>query len=119
MGVLTIGYGHTGPDVKPGMTITQKQAEDLLAKDLAKFASTVTTSVKVPLNANQNGALISFTFNVGSGAFQTSTLLRRLNAGENPNTVAKEELPRWNKGGGKVLPGLVRRREAEVKFFTS
>ena len=73
----------------------------------------------VPLNRNQRGALTSFTFNVGGGAFRTSTLLRRLNAGEDPNTVATQELPRWNKGGGKVLPGLVRRRQAEVDFFKS
>ena len=118
-GILTIGYGHTGPDVYRGMKITAAQAEAFLAQDLQKFANIVTSSVKVRLNANQMGALVSFTFNVGGGAFNTSTLLRRLNAGENPNTVATQEMPRWNKGGGVVLPGLVRRREAEVKFFTS
>ncbi len=118
-GILTIGYGHTGPDVYRGMKITAAQAEAFLAQDLQKFANIVTSSVKVRLNANQMGALVSFTFNVGGGAFNTSTLLRRLNAGENPNTVASQEMPRWNKGGGVVLPGLVRRREAEVKFFTS
>ena len=118
-GVLTIGYGHTGSDVHSGMKITQKQAEAFLAKDLQKFANTVNSKVKVGLNANQRGALVSFTFNVGGGAFGSSTLLKRLNKGENPNTVASQELPKWNKGGGKVLPGLVRRRAAEVKFFKS
>ena len=118
-GVLTIGYGHTGPDVYSGMRITAAQAEAYLSTDLQKFANIVNSAVLVPLNRNQRGALTSFTFNVGGGAFRTSTLLRRLNAGEDPNTVAQQELPRWNKGGGKVLPGLVRRRKAEVDFFMS
>ena len=87
-GVLTIGYGHTGSDVKVGMKITQKQAEDFLAKDLQKFATAVNSAVKVNLNPNQRGALVSFSFNVGAGALRSSTLLKRINAGENPNTVA-------------------------------
>lgn len=66
------------------------------------------------LNANQYGAFVSWAFNVGCNNVASSTLLSRLNAGENPNTVAAEELPRWNKSGGQVLPGLVRRRDAEV-----
>lgn len=118
-GVLTIGYGHTGSDVKVGMKITAAQAEAFLAKDLQVFATCVNKAVKVNLNANQRGALVSFSFNVGCGALNSSTLLKRLNAGENPNTVAAQEMPRWNKGGGKVLPGLVKRRAAEVKFFQS
>ena len=118
-GVLTIGYGHTGPDVYSGQRITAAKAESLLATDLQKFANIVNSAVRVPLNRNQRGALVSFTFNVGGGNFRSSTLLKRLNAGEDPNTVAAQELPRWNKGGGKVLPGLVRRRQAEVDFFRS
>ena len=118
-GVLTIGYGHTGSGVTRGMRITQAQAEALLAQDLQRFADIVNANVRVRLNRNQIGALVSFTFNVGGGALRSSTLLRRLNAGEDPNRVAREEMPRWNKGGGKVLPGLVRRREAEVRFFSS
>ena len=118
-GVLTIGYGHTGPNVTRGMRITQAQAEALLAQDLQRFADIVNANVRVRLNRNQIGALVSFTFNVGGGALRTSTLLRRLNAGEDPNRVAREEMPRWNRGGGQVLQGLVRRREAEVRFFTS
>ena len=118
-GVLTIGWGHTGSDVKKGMKISTAQAETFLTNDLQVFANCVNNAVKKPLNSNQRGALVSFSFNVGCGALQGSTLLRRINAGENPNTVASEELPRWNRGGGKVLPGLVRRRAAEVKFFKS
>lgn len=119
VGVLTIGYGHTGSDVHAGMTITAAQADALLEKDLGRFVNCVTSYVKVPLNPNQNGALVSFSFNLGCGSLQSSTLLRRLNNHENPNTVASEEMPKWNKAGGKVLPGLVRRRAAEVAFFKS
>lgn len=117
-GVLTIGYGHTGADVTPGIRIDPQQAEILLRKDLKEAEKAVAEKVKIPLNQVQFDALVSFTFNVGSGALSTSTLLKRLNAGEDPGTVAKEELPRWNKGdGGKVLEGLTRRRLSEVDLF--
>ena len=119
VGVLTIGYGHTGSDVTPGLTITQAKADQLLQQDLAKFNNCVSTYINRPLNPNQVGALMSWSFNVGCGSLQTSTLRKRMNAGENLNTVASEELPKWNKAGGNVLPGLVRRRTAEVNFFKS
>jgi lysozyme len=119
VGVLTIGYGHTGLDVKPGMTITQAKADQLLEQDLAKFNACVSNNINRSLNPNQVGALMSWSFNVGCGSLQSSTLRRRMNAGENLNTVASEELPKWNKAGGKVLPGLTRRRAAEVAFFKS
>ncbi len=118
-GVLTIGWGHTGSDVYSGMTITQTQAETYLTNDLQKFVNCVSSYLKVSLNPNQVGALVSFTFNLGCGAFQGSTLLRRLNAGENPNTVATQEFPRWVMANGVKLAGLVRRRDAEVAFFKS
>ncbi len=114
VGVLTIGYGHTGPDVYDGLKITEAQADALLGKDLQKFVNCVNSLVKVNLNANQRGALVSFSFNLGCGALQGSTLLRRLNAGETPNTVAREEMPKWVFAGGKKLEGLVRRRAEEV-----
>lgn len=69
------------------------------------------------LNANQYGALVSWAFNVGCGASGSSSLIRRLNQGGDPNTVASEELPQWNKGNGQVIPGLTRRRAAEVNLF--
>lgn len=69
------------------------------------------------LNANQYGALVSWAFNVGCGNSGSSTLIQRLNDGQDPNTVAADELPQWNKGGGEVLPGLDRRRAAEVDLF--
>ena len=75
--------------------------------------------VKVTINLNQYGALVSWSFNMGCGAAETSTLVKRLNGGENVNTVLSEELPRWVYGNGKVLPGLVRRRNAEVALAAS
>ena len=118
-GVLTIGWGHTGPDVYAGMTITQSQAETYLTNDLQKFANCVGNYLVPNLNPNQVGALVSFSFNLGCGALQSSTLLRRLNAGEDPNTVAAQEFPRWVYAAGVKLAGLVRRRDAEVAFFKS
>jgi GH24 family phage-related lysozyme (muramidase) len=115
--VWTIGYGHTGPNVKPRLKITQADAEALLLSDVDRFARAVDTWIKVKLSNNQRCALISFTFNVGIGALQESTLRKRLNNGEDAVKVAMEELPRWNKGDGKILEGLVRRRKAEVDLF--
>jgi lysozyme len=74
----------------------------------------LTTGSAVTLNDNMYGALVSFSFNVGNANFESSTLLKRLNAGENELTVIEEELPKWNKAGGKPLAGLTRRRSAEV-----
>jgi len=114
--VLTIGYGSTGPHVKEGMKITKEEAEDLLRKDVARFEEGVSRLIKIQLTQSQFDALVSFAFNCGTGALEESTLRRRLNAGEDPNTVAKEELKRWTNGG---LAGLVRRRKAETDLFCS
>ena len=116
-GVLTVGYGHTGPDVTPGKKVTEQQAEALLKKDLIWAEDAVTTLVKIPLNQNQFDALVSFTYNSGKGALELSSLLRRLNNKEDPCGVVKDELPKWCHGDGAVLPGLVRRRAAEVEMF--
>ena len=118
VGVLTIGYGHTG-NVLAGTKITEKEADVLLKQDLIKFEKAVLNYVTIDLNQNQFDALVSFCFNVGTQAFKGSTLVKRLNNRENPNIVAAEELPRWNKGDGKVLEGLSRRRSAEVELFCS
>ena len=121
VGVWTIGYGHTGADVKPGMTITNERADELLRGDLRTAERAVDSSVTVPLSDNQFGALVSFVFNVGSGAFKGSTLLKKLNAGDYDSVPA--ELARWNKGtiGGKkvVIPGLVNRRAAEIGLWAT
>lgn len=113
--VLTIGYGHTGSDVKDGMVITQAEAERLLLKDLDKFCAAVHRLVTAKLSDNQFAALVSLCFNIGEGAFGKSTLLKKLNAGD--IIGATQEFPKWNKGGGKVLPGLVKRREDEQRLF--
>jgi lysozyme len=114
-GVWTIGYGHTGSDVWPGLVITKEWAEWLLDEDLKKFEAYVSGYVKVDLTQDQFDALVSFTYNVGAEAFKNSTMLKKLNAGDYEG--AAKEFPRWNKSKGKVLPGLVKRAEAQRKLF--
>ena len=112
--VLTIGYGHT-KDVIENMSITEDTAEALLKEDLKDFEEQVSNLVKVELNQNQFDALIAWTFNLGSGNLSSSTLLKKLNNSEYDEVP--EQIKRWNKAGGKVLEGLVRRREAEALLF--
>ena len=113
----TIGYGHTGADVKQGLIITQEQAEKLLKSDLTVHCNNVSKLVKVPLNQNQFDALVSFEYNVGYGNFSRSTLLALLNQKKYKET--SEEFKKWKCAGGKVLTGLVKRREAEKELFLS
>ncbi|MEZ1330275.1 lysozyme [Enterobacter asburiae] len=121
VGVWTIGYGWTQPvDGKPvraGMTIKQETAERLLKTGLVSYESDVSRLVKVGLTQGQFDALVSFTYNLGARSLSTSTLLRKLNAGDYAG--AADEFLRWNKAGGKVLNGLSRRREAERALFLS
>ncbi|EOZ7504982.1 lysozyme [Enterobacter hormaechei] len=121
VGVWTIGYGWTQPvDGKPipaGMTIKQETAERLLKTGLISYESDVSRLVKVGLTQGQFDALVSFTYNLGARSLSTSTLLRKLNAGDYAG--AADEFLRWNKAGGKVLSGLTRRREAERALFLS
>ncbi|PZR17268.1 MAG: hypothetical protein DI536_02780 [Archangium gephyra] len=117
VGVLTIGYGHTGSDVKPGMVITQQRAEQLLKNDTGWAQKAVRDTVKVPLTQGQFDALTSFTFNLGAGALRSSTLVKKLNAGDYAG--AQKEFGRWVHAGGQVLAGLVRRRAAEARMFGS
>jgi lysozyme len=126
--VWTIGYGHTGRRHKDGtvfrgLQISKATAERLLAEDMErKYAPDVRRLVKVPLSQAQFDALVAFHFN--TGALGRSTLLKRLNAGD--YTGAAAQFDRWTRGGGQVLPGLVRRRKSErhlfetgeLKFFT-
>lgn len=117
-GHWTIGYGHRG-DVEPGMSITEHQAEAILDVDLDKFEQVVSNLVKVPLTQNEFDALVALTFNIGSDAFRTSTLLKLLNANDRKGAAA--EFLKWRLGtvGGekKVVPGLVRRRADERRLF--
>ena len=121
VGVWTIGYGWTKPvDGKPiraGMTIKQETAERLLKTGLVSYENDVSRLVKVDLTQGQFDALVSFTYNLGARSLSTSTLLRKLNAGDCAG--AADEFLRWNKAGGKVLNGLSRRREAERALFLS
>ncbi|HED2372578.1 TPA: lysozyme [Citrobacter freundii] len=117
----TIGYGWTHPidgkPVKPGMTIDQETADRLLKTGLVSYENDVLKLVRVKLTKGQFDALVSFAYNVGSRALSTSTLLKKLNAGDIKG--AADEFLRWNKAGGKVLNGLTRRREAERALFLS
>lgn len=114
-GIWTIGWGHTGPDVHKGLTITRNEAYTLLRRDLEGPEEAINDHVTVLLDQSQFDALVSFVFNVGVKAFLGSTLLRKLNAGNYGAVPA--ELAKWNKGGGRVLPGLVRRRKEEAELW--
>ena len=113
-GVLTIGYGSTGKHVTPGLQITEDQAEKLLLNDLARFEEGVALQCPVA-TSNQFSALVSFAFNVGLESLRTSTLRRLHNEGKYGE--AAEQFARWNKGGGRILPGLVKRRAAERALY--
>lgn len=119
--VPTIGYGHTGTvdgkPVKIGMVITEKKAEELLRKDLECFENGVCNCVKVPLTQGQFDALVSFSYNLGIGSLQDSTLLKLLN--QKKYEDAAEQFERWVKAGGRTLEGLVKRRRAEKTLFLS
>lgn len=114
--IYTIGYGHTS-GVRKDEAITYEQAEDFLKKDLEKFEKSVNKYVNVEVTQSMFDALISFSFNVGATAFRKSTLLQQLNKGD--YNSAADEFLRWNKGGGKVLAGLTKRRKAEKQLFMS
>jgi lysozyme len=117
VGVLTIGYGHTGGDVFEGQVITQEEAEALLRLDLERFERGVEFQVKVDLTQNQFDALVSFAFNLGLGALKDSTLLKKVNAQDFP--AAAKEFLKWINAGGKPVNGLKIRRTAESFMFSS
>lgn len=114
-GVWTIGYGHTGIDVYEGLKITSTRAEYLLSSDLIRFELGIRNYVKVALNQNQFDALVSFAYNVGLGAFASSTLLKKLN--QKDYVGASEEFENWVYANGKVLAGLTERRKSEKELF--
>ena len=121
VGVWTLGYGHTDAAGSPkyatskNLTLTEAEGAAILQRDLERYEADVLRLVKVPLTDNQFGALVSFTYNLGAGNLGSSTLLRKLNAGDYAG--AANEFPKWNRGGGKVMTGLVRRRAAEQALF--
>jgi len=113
-GVWTIGYGHT-KDVKEGEVITKEEAESMLVHELQEYCNDVDIAVKVDLKQNEFDALVSWTYNLGPTNLNSSTMLRVLNEGKHDDVPT--QIKRWNKAGGEVLKGLVRRRNAEALMF--
>ena len=121
VGVWTIGFGTikypNGTRVKKGDTCTLDQAKEYMRHDLIEFEHTVNSSVKVPLNQNQFDALVSLAYNIGSNAFKSSTLVKKLNTGDYQG--AADQFNVWVNGGGKRMQGLVNRRDKEKLLFLS
>ena len=115
-GVWTIGYGHT-TGVRPGMVITEAQAEKFLKEDLIVFEKAVNNQ-NLSINQNQFDALVSLIYNIGIGNFQKSTILRKARINANDNSIMDEFL-RWVYSKGPVLPRLQRRRLREMKLYFS
>lgn len=118
-GKWTVGYGATryedGSRVKEGDTITKERAENLLVNLISKYEKDVTRLIKVQINDNQFSALVDFTYNVGTGNFRKSTLLRKINSGE--LVGASKEFERWVYSNKIKLPGLIKRRKEEKALF--
>lgn len=117
----TIGNGTTvypsGMPVKLGDKVTEQQADSYLRNDVKKFEAAVSKAVKVKMTQGQFDALVSFTYNVGPANMASSTLIKKLNAGDVKG--AADEFVRWNKAAGKVMAGLTTRRAAERALFLS
>ena len=114
VGVWTIGYGHTA-GVQPGDTCTQEQAEAWLQSDVSWAVQTVNLYVTIALTQGEFDALVDFVFNLGSGSFEHSTLLTLVN--QRNFGAAADQFERWDHAGGKVVAGLLRRRQAEEEEF--
>ena len=115
VGHPTIGFGHTGPDIYLGLTITSQESLRLLVEDVHKVDAAIQAFVHVPINQNQHDALASFAFNLGIAALRGSTLLKLLNAGN--YHAAQSEFAIWNHAGGHVIEALTERRGAEAELF--
>ena len=113
-GVLTIGYGHT-KGVTESMKITQSEAESMLVEELVEYEKAVLDAVTISIDQCMFDALVSWTYNLGPTNLRSSTMLTVLNKGEYDDVPA--QIKRWNKANGKVLDGLIRRREAEALLF--
>ena len=118
--VWTIGFGNTfyenGDKVKDGDVITQQRADELAKFIIDQFAVSITPFILKPLNENQFSACVSLAYNIGTGGFKRSSVFKKLNVNPNDETIA-DSFRLWNKGGGKILPGLVKRREAEIQLY--
>ena len=122
-GINTIGYGNTYYTNGKKVTlkdpkITQKQAEELLKHSLSTYEKAVDSFCRDDISQSQFDALVSFAYNVGTGALQKSTLIKKVNANPKDATIADEFL-KWNKSAGRVLAGLTRRRQAEANLYFS
>ncbi len=115
-GVWTVGYGHTGPGVAEGMTINDAEAETMLLADLQDAVRCVNRKVTAAISQGQFDAMVDFCFNAGRGNFLQSTLRRKVNTGDFAGAAAQFGL--WVHAGGEVVPGLVRRRQAEAEMFS-
>lgn len=119
-GVPTIGWGNTfyenGTKVKMGDTISRERADSLFTIILFKFEKELNSMLKVSLNQNQFDALMVFIYNIGSGAFLNSTILKKININPNDPSISIEFM-RWNKSSGKTLEGLTRRRQQEASLY--
>jgi len=113
-GVWTIGYGST-KGIKEGDTVSQEEADKLLLHEMEEYEGYINDMVNVDLEQNQFDAMVSWVFNLGPANLKASTLLKVLNAKDYEGVPA--QIKRWNKAGGKVLQGLIRRREAESLLF--
>lgn len=112
----TIGWGSTGPGIGPGTVWTQAQCDARFERDAVRFAADVERAIgSAPTSQAQFDALVAFAYNVGLGAFERSTLLKRHKAGD--FDAAAREFARWNKAGGRVMKGLTRRRAAEAALY--
>ena len=111
----TIGWGHTGPEVVPGLVWTQAKADAQLLADLAARELTVSCAVTGGVDQGQFDALVDFVYNLGAGNFEGSTLLKLVNAGDMAGAAA--QFSRWNRAAGKPMRGLTRRRAAEAALF--
>lgn len=122
IGLWTVGVGHLIGDGKKlpkewNKEFTDEEVDNILCDDLERFEIGIQRLTKVPLTQSQFDALVSFSFNVGLGNFQSSTLRSKLNRGDYEG--ASNEFPKWRKAGGKILPGLVKRRADERALFLS
>jgi lysozyme len=116
-GIWTCGWGHVGPEVVEGFTMTQNQADSQLILDLTKAEGAVNHLVTVPMSQGEYDSLVDFCYNCGTSAFAGSSMLKLLNAGDYQGAAAQFEL--WDHAAGKVVAGLLRRRQAEEKEFTN
>ncbi|MGE0716715.1 MAG: lysozyme [Alphaproteobacteria bacterium] len=112
---FTIGFGHVGPEVRPGTVWTQERADRQLEDDVRRFSRAVDEAIGVAVSGNEFSAMVCLAFNIGAGAFARSTLARLVNEGR--MAAAADQFLRWDKAGGNVMAGLTRRRTAERELF--